>query len=137
MSMGIGAHAKKIAEDETVVMYEYCGYNLNDPQYRNEEYLHDGTIMIQKECFVGPEIHEKLKKLPNGKKEIIVKRIPISVNYEEMIENGRIVIENCSNCWHTTMGDLHVDIMACRLLFYIFLQYQEKGTIPQSFSYYE
>ena len=62
MSIGIGAFAKKVAEDKKMVMYEYGGYNLNDPRYRNAEHLSDGTITILKECFVEPEIHKKLKR---------------------------------------------------------------------------
>lgn len=76
MSIGIGAFAKKVAEDKKMVMYEYGGYNLNDPRYRNAEHLSDGTITILKECFVEPEIHKKLKRQPFRKKKIIIKRFP-------------------------------------------------------------
>ena len=34
MSRGIGAHAKKVLEDDETVIYEYGGYNLNEPEYR-------------------------------------------------------------------------------------------------------
>lgn len=61
MSRGIGAHAKKVLEDDETVIYEYGGYNLNEPEYWNENHILDGTITIQKNCFVEPEIHEKLK----------------------------------------------------------------------------
>ena len=62
MSRGIGAHAKKVLEDDETVIYEYGGYNLNETEYWNENHILDGTITIQKNCFVEPEIHEKLKK---------------------------------------------------------------------------
>ena len=58
MSMGIGACAYIIAEDDKSVIYKYGGFNLNDPKYRNDERLYDGTIMIQKECFAEPEIQK-------------------------------------------------------------------------------
>ena len=135
MSKGIGAHANLVAVDEKAVIYEYGGYNLNDPKYRNENHLYDGTITIQRDCFAEPEIHEKLKKMPSGRKKLVTKRIPVDVHYGEMIEDGRIVVENCSNCWHTTETELKVDVMACHLLFYIFLRYQEEGKIPESLSY--
>ncbi|WP_408069489.1 hypothetical protein [Butyrivibrio sp. JL13D10] len=135
MSKGIGAHANLIAEDEHSVMYEYGGYNLNDQKYRNENHLYDGAITIQKECFVEPEIHEKLKKMPSGRKRVIVKRIPVSVNYGKMIEDGAIKVENCSNCWKATEDDLKIDVMALHLLFYIFRRYQEDGKIPDIISY--
>ncbi len=135
MSIGIGAYAKKIAEDDSSVIYEYGGYNLNDPRYRNEDHIYDGIITIQKDCFIEPEIHEKVKKMPSGRKKTITKRILVEVHYDEMLTEGRITIENCSNCWHTTEDDLKVDIMACHLLFWIFRSYQEEGAIPGSYSY--
>ena len=135
MSRGIGAHANLVLEDEKTVIYEYGGYNLNDPQYRNENHVYDGTITIQRDCFAEPEIHQKLKKMPSGRKKLVTKRIPVSVEYGEMLTDGRIVVENCSNCWRTTETELQVDVMACHLLFYIFLRYQEEGEIPKSMSY--
>lgn len=98
MSKGIGAHANKIAKDDHAVIYEYGGYNLNDPEYLNEDHIYDETITIKRDCFAEPEIHEKLKKMPSGKKKLITKRIPVLVHYGEMIEDRRIVVENCSNC---------------------------------------
>ncbi len=77
MSRGIGVHANLIFEDKNTVVYEYGGYNLNDIQYRNENHIYDGTISIQRICFAEPEIHEKLKKMPSGRKKLITKRIPI------------------------------------------------------------
>ncbi len=132
MSLGIGAHANLINEDKDSVIYEYGGYNLNDPKYINEEHLFDGTITILRDCFAEPEIHEK--KMPSKRGKKVVKRIPVDVDYGEMLADGRIVVENCSNCWHTTKNDLHVDVMACSLLFYIFLRYQEEGGIPKVIS---
>lgn len=135
MSIGIGAYANLITVDEHDAIYEYGSYNLNDPGYRNENCICDGMIMIQRECFAEPEIHEKRKRLPSGRKKSVIKRIPVTVAYEEMIEDGRITVANCSNCWRTARNDLQVDIMACRLLFKIFRLYQEEGEIPESVSY--
>ena len=136
MSRGIGVHANMVAEDKNTVIYEYGGYNLNDPKYRNEDHLYDGVISIQRDCFAEAEIHERVKKMPSGRKKLIVKRIPVGVEYGKMLEDGRIVVENCSNCWQTTANDLQVDVMACHLLFYIFLRYQEEGKVPESVNYF-
>lgn len=76
MSLGIGAHANLIDEDKYFVMYEYGGYNLNDPRYLNEEHLFDGSITIPKACFAEPEIHTKLKKMPSGRKKLSQKGSP-------------------------------------------------------------
>ena len=67
--------------------------------------------------------------------KLITKRIPVPVNYDRMIEDGRIVIEHCSNCWQTTDDDFQIDVMVEHLLFYIFLRYHEDGKVPESMSY--
>ena len=108
---------------------------MNEPEYRNEKHILDGSITILKSCFVEPEIHEKLKKMPSGRKKLITKRISVSVDYGKMLEDGTVKVENCSCCWHTTETDLAVDVMACHILFYIFLRYQEEGEIPEYISY--
>ena len=130
MSLGIGAFANLISQDEYEAVYEYGGYNWNDVKYRNEQRICDGTIHIPIGCFKEPEIHEKLKKLPSGRKKLIVKRIPINVNYTEMIAEGMIKIDNCSNCWKTHYDG--IDVTATQLLFIIFQKYQIEGNIPKS-----
>lgn len=134
MSRGIGAHANLVLEDENTIMYEYGGYNLNEPEYRNENHIYDGMITISRDCFAEPEIHEKLKKMPSGRKKLIAKRIPVSVDYPQMISDGRIIIENCSNCWHCS-PESNIDGMALHILFYLFRQYQEEGKMPEYISY--
>lgn len=52
MSLGIGAHANIVLENEHTVIYEYGGHNLNDPKFRNENRVYDGKIVISKEFFV-------------------------------------------------------------------------------------
>lgn len=92
--------------------------------------------MIPKDCFVEPEIHEKLKRMPSGRKKRIIKRIPVDVDDTSMLLDEQITFENCSNCWQTIGEDLHVDIMVCHLLFQIFQSYQQEGKIPSSVSYH-
>lgn len=135
MSKGIGAHANLVIQNEKTVIYEYGGYNLNELEFRNDAHVYDGTIIVQRCCFVEPEIHEKLKKMKNGRKKLIIKRIPVNVDYSKFITEGLIVVENCSNCWCTTNDEKHIDVMALHILFYIFLRYQEEGKIPEYISY--
>ncbi len=94
MSMGIGGFAVKVLEDAETVIYEYDGYNLNEPQFRNEERVRDGSITIPKSCFAEPDIHEKIKKTPGGRKKLVVKRIPAGVDFRKMIKDGLIEVEN-------------------------------------------
>lgn len=90
MSLGIGAVAKLILQDDTTVIYEYGGFNWNEPEYENLEYIKDGLITIDKSCFTEPEIHQKLKRMPSGRKRIVTKKIPVSVDYPKRIEVGVI-----------------------------------------------
>lgn len=84
MSRGFGAHADLVAQDNETVIYQYGGYNLNEPEFRNEKHLYDGLITISRSCFAEPEIHEKLKKMPSGRKKLITKRIPVKVDYPQI-----------------------------------------------------
>ena len=131
MSIGFGAHANRILEDEETVVYEFGGFNWNDPKYYNEERILDGLITIQKECFIEPEIDEKLKRMPSGKRRLVKRRRPAYVEYRKLLKEGLIKIDNCSNCWQVTENELAVDIMAYRLLFCIFRDYQKEGKIPE------
>ena len=135
MSLGVGARANILAENDREVVYEYGGYNLNVPQFRNKDHLYDGRIVIQKECFVKPEVHEKYKKTPSGRRKRISKRIPVYVDYPALLKNGMIVTQNCSNCWRVTDDSRHIDVMIFHLLFRIFQQYQHKGMVPERVSY--
>lgn len=134
MSRGIGAFVKLVLEDSKTVIYEYGSYNLNDAKYHNEKRICDGIITIDRNCFAEPEIHEKMKKMPSGRKKLIIKRIPVSVDYNKMISDGRIVIENCSNCWEC-YSNRNSDIMASPILFYLFLQYQIDGKLQEYLNY--
>lgn len=135
MSIGIGAFAHLVLQDEETVIYEYGGYNLNDEQFTNSNYLCDGLIIVGKRCFQEPEIHEKVKRMPSGRKKQVVKRIIIDVDYPKLIDDGLIVVENCSNTWKTYCDEKQIDIMALRLLFELFRQYQTHSVIPEKISY--
>lgn len=133
MSLGYGGYANKTLEDEKTVIYEYGGYNLDIPKCRNENHACDGSIAIPKSCFAEPEIHEKIKKMPNGKKKLVVKRIPVEVEFRKMISDGLIEIENCSSCW---MFSDNIDITVLRILSHIFTEYQLNGEIPEHISFH-
>ncbi len=136
MSMGIGGSAVKVMEDAETVIYEYGGYNLNEPRFRNEERVRDGSITITKSCFAEPDIHEKIKKTPGGRKKLVVKRIPVGVDFRKMIKDGLIKVENCGNCWQTVDEVDNADIAAIRVLSEIFQEYQVNGEIPEHISYH-
>ena len=130
MSLGIGAFCKLIAEDEETVIYEYGSFNLNEPDYINEQKIADGIITIKKSSLIEPEIHDKIKRFPNGKKKRIIKRIPRNVPLEKLFDDKSIVVENCSHCWKTFENGL--DVMASTTVWYIFQNYQENGVLPET-----
>lgn len=137
MSIGVGGFAYKALEDDYTVIYEYGGYNLNEARYRNSDQVCDGTIVISKECFVEPEIHEKIKKMPSGRKKLVVKRIPVWVDYDIMIHQNKIQVENCSHCWETTKDNLEIDYTVCHLLYKILIEHQIEGVIPERVSFHK
>lgn len=134
MSKGICAFVKLVLEDSETVIYEYGSYNLNDAKYYDEKRICDGIITIDRNCFAEPKIHKKMKKMPSGRKKLIIKRIPVHVDYNKMISDGRIVIENCINCWEC-YSNRNTDIMASPILFHLFLQYQIDGKLPEYLNY--
>ena len=135
MSKGIGTNANLIFQDDTTIIYEYANYNLNEEDLKDNNHIYDGTITIQRSCFLEPKIHSKLKKKRNGKKKLITKKIIVNVDYPKMLKNGSIVVKNCSQCYNTTNDEKNVDIMVCHILYYLFLKYQEQGKIPRNISY--
>lgn len=98
MSRGIGAFCELEIQDEDTVIYKYGSYNLNEQKYRNKDYIADGIITILKCSLIEPEIHDKIKRFPNGKKKRIVKRIPKEVMLSDLFKNKLVTVENCSNC---------------------------------------
>lgn len=133
MSIGIGAIAKKVIEDDKIIVYEYGGINLNNSKFENKKRILDGLITIDKRCFLESEIHEKNKKISGRRKKIVTKRVLVDVDYPSMIEIKQIEITNCSNCWKT--DENNIDIVVGTLLFELFNLYQRNGKIPNEVSF--
>lgn len=128
MSMGYYARCHKILEDELTIIYEYACCNVGEGDWEKAQNTFDGRIYIDKDSFVEPTIREKLKKMPSGRKKLIVKRIHNEADYSKLIEEGKIEIENCSGTWKTYDG---IDFMAMRLVRQIFDEYQDTGIISE------
>lgn len=136
MSRGIGGTAKIVMQDDIAVMYEYSCYNWNDPLHYNDDKIADGTILIEKDSFVEPEIHEKLKRMPSGRKRQVSKKILADVDYSDLFRKGKIKVENCSYFWSTYDVGFPIDRIAMHLIFTIFKQYQVEGEIPEIVGYH-
>lgn len=138
MSMGYGGFARKVDEDSESVIYAYGGYNLNMPAFKNAAHIYDGILTISKHCFIEPEIHQRVRRMPSGKKKLVTKRIPREVDINAGLQSGKISIENCSNAWHllNCSDNLKIDLTAMRLLFIMFEEYQKIGKIPEDISFH-
>ena len=132
MSMGYGGAAKMIMQDEKIVIYAYYAYDFSSETSKNPERIYDGTIIIQKDALVEPEIHEKLKKMPSGRKKTIAKRIPQDVDYGALYKSGQIIVENSRFCVQFLPNG--VGAIASRIVFEIFNLYQKEGSLPQEAS---
>ncbi len=133
MSLGYGGWCYIEAQDEQTVIYKYGSYNWNDSRHSNADRICDGLITIDKSALVEPEIHEKTKRFPKGKKKTMVKRIEISVPYSELFNSGKIQIQNSDNCWKT--ADDGNDYIAWHFVRMIFSEYQKNGNLPDEISY--
>ncbi len=134
MSKGIGGSARVVMQDADTVVYEYYAYNLNEEKYRNSEHTYDGIITVDKHSLVEPEIHEKLKKRPSGRKQLVTKRIPQDVDYSALIAAGQISVENSKFCWRTL--DNGIGLIAMHIIFKIFNLYQSEGAVPEAVGYH-
>lgn len=134
MSLCEGAEAYIVLQDDQTVMYMYGCFSY----YYNKNWRQpidcDGMITIQKECFQEPEIHQKLKRMPSGRKRLVSKKIPVDVDYPTMIDKGLITIENSKYAWH--LCEDGVDIMAYRVIRKILYEYQTEGKIPELIGIY-
>ena len=134
MSRGFGGSARIVLQDENTVVYEYAPYNLNEPEYRNSERTYDGLITISKDSMVEPDIHEKLKRMPSGRKKLIVKRIRRDVDYSALLDAGKITIESSRYCWHFVGTEKNIGMIAMRIIFRIYDHYQDEGMLPEMVS---
>ena len=90
--------------------------------------IEDGELYIDRDAFMEPEIHERIKKTVSGKK-LVVKRIKREASIGKLMEAGKIKVKNASGTWHTTEDG--TDIMAVKILLKIFGEYQETGKLPE------
>ena len=134
MSRGFGGSAKIVLQDENTVVYAYAPFNLNEPDYRNSDHVYDGIITISKAAMVEPDIHEKIKRMPSGRKKLVVKRIRRDVDYGALIKAGKIAVENSRYCWHFIGEEKNIGMMAMHIIFSIYDRYQDEGALPETVS---
>ena len=128
MSIGFDGMCQKFVEDNDCIIYSYCAYDLNEPEFINEERIFDGIILIDRSCLIAPEIRKKIRRMPSVKRKIYRKIIFRDVDIDDFIEVGKVQIENCSHTWKCLPDG--TDFIAYRLCNGIFKHYHENGSLP-------
>ena len=123
-----------IAADDTMLIYSYCCYNVNNDDWREMQKMEDGEIFIDRAALVEPEIHRKMKRMPSGRKMLIEKRVPRDYSFSDMLGAGQVTIKNASGTWMKSPDG--IDLMACKMLYKFFREYQETGVIQEHIEYF-
>ncbi len=72
MSIGFQARADLVVSDSSGFLYMYASCNLNLPEKHDTAWnTEDGEIWISQDALPEPEIHEKLRRMPSGKKKLV------------------------------------------------------------------
>jgi hypothetical protein len=134
MSKGHCGYAHLVASDDTLLLYSYCAYDINRADWQEMKKKEDGEIAIDRDSLIEPEVHEKVKRLPYGKRTIVVKRIEREVPYEDLLQAKKIRIQNASGAWD--FSETGIDEVALKIVHIIFSEYQKTGNIPDYPTWY-
>lgn len=131
MSIGFGARAHLVIADVSGLLYSYSCYDINRDGWETARDTEDGEIWISRDALPEPDLHERLRRLPSGRKQMDVKRIPRPVLCGELIKAGKVRIRNACGTWDTEDG---TDRMVLRILCRFFEEYQLHGEPPEHIS---
>lgn len=133
MSYGFIGRAWLEAEDDETAIYSYSGEDINLHEADSVEKMKvAGSFIIRKSCLQEPEIHRRVRKMPNGRKKLVEKKIVISPNIGEAVNNGGIEIEKL--CGIDELKSESIPKYAFALLWRIFDDYQRNGKLPKKVS---
>jgi len=134
MSKGHCGYAHLAVGDDTLLLYSYCAYDANRADWQEIKKKEDGEIAIDRDSLIEPEVHEKVKRLPSGKRTTVVKRIEREVPYEDLLQAKKIRIQNASGAWD--FSETGIDEVALKIVHKIFSEYQKTGNIPDYPTWY-
>ena len=131
MSLGYVGHAQLEVEDTEIAIYSYAGenWNVQDEAIRKRLASTIGQLTIDKSCLIEPELHSKVRKMPNGRKKLVEKMIVRHPDISELISDGSIVVDGLCGVDAET-SDYRPRIYM-RLLRIIFESYQLNGRLPE------
>ena len=132
MSLGYAGHARLELEDAEVAIYSYTGedWNVQDEAARKALESAIGQFAIDKSCLIEPEVRCRVRKKPNGRKELVEKKIVRPLDFSELIDNGSIVIDKL--CGVDAEAPDHRPRIYMRLLRHVFESYQLNGRLPET-----
>lgn len=134
MSKGYCAHMELIASDDTMLIYKYCCYNLNNDDCEQMKEKVDGMISIDRDVLPEPIIRTKKRRFSKGRVVYVDSRIPRDYSLGNMLADNKIAIENASGTWRTTVDGY--DMAALKLLMKLFGEYQMTGEILEKVSWF-
>ena len=131
MSLGYVGHAQLEVENAEIAIYSYTGENWNVQDEAVHKRLEStvGQLTIDKSCLIEPELHSKVRKMPNGRKKLVEKIIVRHPDISELISDGSIVVDGLCGVDAET-SDYRPRIYM-RLLRIIFESYQLNGRLPE------
>ena len=88
-----------------------------------------GQLTIDKSCLIEPELHSKVRKMPNGRKKLVEKIIVRHPDISELISDGSIVVDGL--CGVDAEASDYRPRIYMRLLRIIFESYQLNGRLPE------
>ena len=131
MSLGYVGQARLEAEDTEIAIYSYTGenWNIQDEAMRKRLESTIGQITIDKSCLIEPELHSKVRRMPNGRKKLVEKRIVGHPDISGLISDGSIVVDEL--CGIDAEASDYPPRIYMRLLRIIFESYQLNGRLPE------
>lgn len=132
MSRGYAGFCRIEAEDKQTAIYSYRGENWNLPKDVSAKLeAEEGMFTVDKSCFIEPEVRRRIKKV-RGKKKLVEKVIPVSVDVDALIEDGSISIDQLCGLDKRLKdkGD-SLPYYIWMLLDCLFDRYQEEGEVPK------
>lgn len=131
MSLGYVGQARLEAEDTEIAIYSYTGenWNIQDEAMRKRLESTIGLITIDKSCLIEPELHSKVRRMPNGRKKLVEKRIVRHPDISGLISDGSIVVDEL--CGIDAEASDYRPRIYMRLLRIIFESYQLNGRLPE------
>lgn len=131
MSLGYVGHTQLEVEDTEIAIYSYTGenWNVQDEAIRKRLASTIGQLTIDKSCLIEPELHSKVRKMPNGRKKLVEKIIIRHPDISELISDGSIVVDGL--CGVDAEASDYRPRIYMRLLRIIFESYQLNGRLPE------